>query len=199
MRLTIDHGHALGADGHREHAVAGDDRLDRDVVLHEVRGAQDGGGQIQLLDHAFHGVLAREVRHVGVLVGIDHRQVDDALDARLARHVERLQRLRDFVRRERIEQEQRANAGHGGAHRLDAGQVADDAFDAGGQRRLAELANHGAHLGALLGQALDDEGTDGSGGTDDEDAHLKLRGVEVVAGLAAMNERYGVPSYKHRR
>ena len=120
-------------------------------------------------------MLAGEVRHFRIFVGVDDRQIDDALDAGLARHVQRLQRLGELVGHQRVEQEQGAHAGHRRPQGVDVGEVADDGLDAFRQRRLAGLTDQGADLGALRGQAANDEGTDGSGGTDDEDAHLKLR------------------------
>jgi hypothetical protein len=58
------------------------------------------------------------------------------------------------------------------------GQVADDLLDAGPEALLSGCANEGADLCAGTGQALDDEGTDGAGGTGDENAHGNLQGVK---------------------
>ena len=43
-----------------------------------------------------------------------------------------------------------------------------------GNATFPRCANEGVDVGAGAGQALDDEGTDGAGGTGDENAHVNL-------------------------
>ncbi len=59
----VDHGKTLVADRHRVDAIAGDDILDRQIVLDEVGRAQDRRVKAHLLDHALDGELAGEVRN----------------------------------------------------------------------------------------------------------------------------------------
>jgi hypothetical protein len=96
--------------------------------------------EAHLLDHPLGAELHREVRHVHEAVGVDHRQIDDPLDAGLAGDVQRDQRLGEFVARHRVEQEQRADAGEGGAQRVDVEQVALHDLHAGREVRLRGIA-----------------------------------------------------------
>ncbi len=102
----VDHRESLAADRHRVDAVSGHYVLDREFIVHEVRGAQDGGLEAHLLDHALDAELAREVRHVHVEVAVDHREVDNPLNTGFAGKVERSQGLGEFFRHHGIEQEQ---------------------------------------------------------------------------------------------
>ncbi|MDT4861987.1 hypothetical protein FQZ97_966170 [compost metagenome] len=89
--------------------MALDHLLHHALVLHEVGRPKDGRRNVEALDHSLDRVLAGEVRHIGELVRVDDRQVDDALDARLARQVQRDEGLRHFVGRDGVQQEQRTH------------------------------------------------------------------------------------------
>jgi hypothetical protein len=104
-RASIDYGKALAADRHRVDAVSEHDVLNREIVVHEIGRAQDGGVEAHLLDRSLDPELAGEVRHVHVDVAVDHREIDDPLDTGLAGNVERDQRLGEFIRHHRVEQE----------------------------------------------------------------------------------------------
>jgi len=105
---------------------------------------------------------------------MDHRQVDDALDAGLAREVQRDEGLRHFVGRHGVQQEQRARRRQRLAQRGDIGEVAHHLADARREALLARSADEGLDLRARGGQPLDDEGTDGARGTGDENGHGNL-------------------------
>jgi hypothetical protein len=66
---------------------------------------QDGRRQFELLDHPFDGVFAGEVRNFRKLVAVEDGEINDSLDASLAREVERDERLRDLIWGNRIEKE----------------------------------------------------------------------------------------------
>jgi hypothetical protein len=118
------------------------------------------------------------VRHVHEAVGVDHRQIDDPLDAGLAGDVQGDQRLGEFVRRHRVEQEQRADADERRAQRVDVEQVALRDLNAGREIGLRRIANQDAHVGAALDELLDDLAADTAGGAGNENGHGKdLRGL----------------------
>ncbi len=159
------------ADGHAEDAVSEQRVLLAQVVLDEVGRAQHRRRQPALLDHALDGVLAGEVRDVGVFGGLEHRQINDALDAGLAGEVEGLQGLGYFVGGVGHQQEQGADAGQGLAGGVEVGQVALDGGDAGGETGLFGRAGQGADFDALPVQLGQDLGTDDAGASGDEYRH----------------------------
>ena len=123
----------------------------------EVSWTQDGCGHVEAFDHALDRMLAGEVRHVGELVGMNHRQVDDALDASLASEVQGDEGLCHLVGRHGVEQEQRTHRYQRLAQRRDIGEVGNDFSHARRECSLASLANEGFDVGACVGEALDDE------------------------------------------
>jgi hypothetical protein len=78
------------------------------VILHKVIRPENRHGQITIFDHALDCVFTGETRNVGDDVGVEHREVDDALDARLLGETEREQRLSALVGGDGVQQKQRA-------------------------------------------------------------------------------------------
>ena len=148
-----------------------DDVLDHELIVDEVSRTQDRGAKTHPFDHPLGTGFHREVRHVHEAIAVDHRQIDDPLDACLASDVQRDERLGEFVSRHRIEQEQRVHAGERGAQRVDIEQVALHDLHAGRKAGLRGIADEDAHVGAALDELLDDLAADTAGGAGNEDGH----------------------------
>ncbi|CAH0246842.1 hypothetical protein SRABI106_02526 [Rahnella aquatilis] len=76
--------------------------------MHEISRTQNGGGDVMTFDHAFNRMLAGKVRNVGEFISMDHRQINDTLNARLAGEVQGDQGLSNLIGRNRIQQKQRS-------------------------------------------------------------------------------------------
>jgi len=167
----VDHRDALAADRHRVDAVVQDDVLDRQIVIDEVRRTQDGGVKAHLFDHPLGAGLHRKMRHVHGALSVHDRQVDHALDARLAGNIERDECLSEFVGCDSVEQEQRAHAAERAAQRVDIDHVALGHGDIGRKVGLRRIADKHAHFGTALDELVDDLAADTAGGTGNEDSH----------------------------
>jgi hypothetical protein len=103
----------------------------------------------------FDAELAREVRHVHVEVAVDHRQIDESLDAGLTSQIERDECLGEFIGHDRVEQKQCGNSSECAAQRVDVEQVA---LHPGGllwQLGFGGVTDEGANIGASLHELLD--------------------------------------------
>lgn len=65
--------------------------------------------------------------------------------------------------RHRIEREQRADAGEGGAQRVNVEKVAFDHLDAGRERGLGGIAGQDADIGVALYELIDNVTADAAG------------------------------------
>ncbi|MNX73836.1 hypothetical protein D3C86_1052480 [compost metagenome] len=108
--------------------------------MHEVSRTQNGCGDVEAFDHAFNRMFAGEVRNIGELVGVNHRQVNDTLDASLLSEVQRDEGLRHLIGRNGVEQEQRPHRRQRDAHRRYIGEVCNNFSDAGREIALSRLA-----------------------------------------------------------
>ena len=146
---------------------------DHRLVVHVVGRAQDRGTEPRILDHPLHRQLAGEVGHVGVELGVDHREVDEPLDPGLARQVEGEHRLGQLVRRDGVEKEECAGAFHRRPHGVDIEEIALNDSDPFGKVGLRRVAYEGADIGAAIGQLADDVAADEAGGACDKDGHVR--------------------------
>jgi hypothetical protein len=111
------------------------------------------------------------MRHVVEQSAVEHRKVDDPLDADLARKIECHERLGHLVGHRGIEQEQRVNALQ--HRRIDATSVmsAWTGSTPVGTLTLDASSRTSADPLTLPGEPLHDLRSDGSGATCDENAH----------------------------
>jgi hypothetical protein len=136
-------------------------------------------------------VLRGEVRHVREPLAVEDREIDDALDAGLARQVEGQHRFGQLLRGHGVQQEQGGHTAQGLAHGGDVQHVAGDRDDPGGKSCLGRIARQGADGDAAADEFLHERGADGSRGSGDEDGHLKFRlhaGQGAPPGLASADE-----------
>jgi hypothetical protein len=111
------------------------------------------------------------VRDVGVAVAVNHRQVDDPLDAGLTGDVQGDQGLGVFVGHDTVQQEQRRDAGDGGTQRVDVEQVALDDTDPCREIGFRGIAHERAHIGATLDELFNNLAADSAGRAGYENGH----------------------------
>ena len=141
------------------------------VVLHEIVRPQDGRGQIAVLDHALHRMFSCKMRDIRKEIGVENRQVDDALDAGFPGEAESEQRLREFVGRDGIEQEQRACLRDGLSSRLDVHEVGLHRQHAGRKLSLFGQAGHGVNVGVFRCKIGDNARSDNACAAGYENSH----------------------------
>jgi hypothetical protein len=140
--------------------------------LHKGGWPKHRGGKGLGVDDPLDEVLACKMRHVVEQSAVEHRKVDDPLDADLARKIECHERLGHLVGHRGIEQEQRVNALQHRAHRCDVRHVSLDRLNARGDFDFGCVAaNERADPLTLPGEPLHDLRSDGSGATCDENGH----------------------------
>jgi hypothetical protein len=126
----------------------------REVVLEEVVGAQDGerdsGITHRLLDHRF----AREVGDAGRKPREPHARVDDARDSGIARRGDRGQPLLGFIWALRDDEEHAVDAAHRVPHARRVIEIAANDLHASRRSRLAG-ARHDDDLLAARDQPCD--------------------------------------------
>ena len=176
----IDHRNTLAADRHRIDAVAEKCVLDHKLVVHEVSGSKDGGRKIRLLDHPLYRELAGEVRHVHVALAVDHRQINDAIDACFLGKIERDQSLGEFVGHDGIEKKQRRYAREGSAQGVQVEKVALNNGNACAETGFGGIAHKGANFGSALEKLVNDLAADIAGRAGNEDGHEDLSGWVVM-------------------
>lgn len=102
---------------------------------------------------------------------MDDREIDDSLDAGLAGHVERDERLGELIGHHSVEQKEGGHALEGAAQDVHIEQVALDDVHPIGQVGSGRIADEGAHFGATPGELLDDLTADIAGGASYENGH----------------------------
>ena len=120
--------------------------------MDEVIRPENRHGQITVFDHALDRIFAGEMRNVGEDVAVEHREVDDALDAGLLGETEREQRLGNLVWGDGIEQKQRACLREGRLSGVEIHEVALHRGYAAREFCLFGRARQGVNLGTFLGE-----------------------------------------------
>ena len=120
----VDARQAGAADRLRVDAVLQQHVLEPVVVLIEVVRTQDRERDAGHLERLLHADLRPEVREPRGLLGVVHRQVDDALDLREAHAGDRHQRLARLGLTDRVQQEDAVGAVEHAAHARRLEQVA---------------------------------------------------------------------------